>query len=67
MSAVNEEGPRGSYGCACVSRDARECALMRYGHGCDEQSGYYETCDCMCHQWDDDEDAQWDAPPSEQP
>lgn len=25
----NEEGPRGTYGCACVARDSVECAAIR--------------------------------------
>jgi hypothetical protein len=50
----NEEGPRGTYGCACVSRDARECAVMRYGHGSDiDRDGF--RCECLCHEWEDDD------------
>lgn len=53
--SVNEgtdtTGPRGTYGCACLDRDARECMRMRYGF-----IGYSsERCECLCHQWDDDE------------
>lgn len=45
------------YGCACVSRDARECALLRYGHYDEDPGGAYaESCECLCHTWDDDED-----------
>lgn len=45
-------GPRGTYGCACVSRDARNCALLRYGyHDCGDF-----RCECMCHEWGDDDD-----------
>lgn len=50
------------YGCACVSRDARECIALRYGIYRDE--GEHDTltdrgeqCECLCHyEWDDDED-----------
>lgn len=47
----NAVGPRGTYGCSCVSRDARNCSLMRYGYtaNCD---GFDEQCDCLCHQWE---------------
>lgn len=49
--ATDAEGPRGTYGCACQDRDARECIRMRYGF-----VGYSsERCECLCHQWDDDE------------
>lgn len=51
----DQDGPRGTYGCACVSRDARECVLMREGYRGDE-AGYYDTCECLCHQWRDDDD-----------
>jgi hypothetical protein len=51
----DQDGPRGTYGCACVSRDARECMLMREGYRGDE-AGYYDTCECLCHQWRDDDD-----------
>lgn len=40
------------YGCACVSRDARMCSVLRYGEDADER------CECLCHQWDDDEDCE---------
>ena len=45
----DEEGPRGTYGCACLSRDAVECAAIRYG-----MDHFGEACECICHQWDDD-------------
>ncbi len=49
-------GPAGTYGCACVSRDARNCTLMRYGW-CGNFGRADEACECMCHQWrEDDED-----------
>ena len=28
----DQEGPRGTYGCACVSREARTCLIVRYGY-----------------------------------
>lgn len=44
-------GPAGTYGCACTSRDAMFCFDDRYGH----HTG--ERCECMCHQWrEEDED-----------
>lgn len=58
------EGPRGTYGCACVSRDARECTARRYprlplGPGPDSGDEYAylfaESCQCLCHEWPDDE------------
>ena len=49
------EGPHGTYGCACVSCDARECVLMREGYRGDD-AGYYDTCECLCHQWSDDDE-----------
>lgn len=45
----NTSGPRGTYGCACVSRDASWCAKLRLGGDIDEQ------CECLCHQWRDDD------------
>ena len=47
-------GPRGTYGCACVSREARTCLIVRYGYR-ESMTGSDERCECMCHQWDDDE------------
>lgn len=42
------------YGCACVSRDARNCLLLRYGyHDCGDSS---ERCGCLCHDWGDDDE-----------
>lgn len=45
------DGPRGTYGCACVDRDAVQCAAIRYG-----MDHWGEPCECLCHQWDDDDD-----------
>jgi hypothetical protein len=45
------EGPAGTYGCACVSRNAFACSELRYGYR-DQQ----ERCDCLCHNWEDDDD-----------
>ena len=42
------------YGCACVSRDARNCILARYGYV--EHDAGDGRCECLCHQWDDEED-----------
>lgn len=62
---TDTEGPRGTYGCACRSRDARQCMALRYpdtafGPQPDDEAEYAylsaERCQCMCHQWDDDDD-----------
>ena len=47
----NTEGPRGTHGCACLDRDALQCAAIRYG-----MDHYGEPCKCPCHQWDDDDE-----------
>ena len=44
-------GPPGTYGCACFSDDAVECAAIRYG-----MDHWGEACECLCHQWRDDDD-----------
>lgn len=54
-------GPAGTYGCACVSRDARNCALIRYGYSAAVTDDGYR-CPCMCHQWDDDDDEAQGSP-----
>ncbi len=48
----DQEGPRGTYGCACVSREARTCLIVRYGYR-ESMTGSDERCECMYHQWDD--------------
>lgn len=50
------EGPSGTSGCACVSRDAAECHLHRYGIVAGDVSHGAEECYCLCHQWSDDDD-----------
>lgn len=56
----DQEGPRGTYGCACKSRDAAECHRVRYGIVAGDVSHGAEECYCLCHQWDDeDDDDQW--------
>lgn len=47
----NTDGPRGTYGCACLDRDSVQCAAIRYG-----MDHYGEACTCLCHQWSDDDD-----------
>lgn len=49
--ATDAEGPRGTYGCACLDRDSVQCAAIRYG-----MDHYGEACTCLCHQWGDDDD-----------
>ena len=50
--ARDTDGPAGTYGCACVSRDARNCIIARYGW-----RGNFGApdahCDCLCHKWDE--------------
>ena len=48
---ANTSGPRGTYGCACVSRNAFACAEIRDGY-CEEQ----RRCECVCHNWEDDDE-----------
>ena len=33
----DQDGPRGTYGCACVSDSARLCALLRYDRDIDSR------------------------------
>lgn len=40
------------YGCACVSIDAARCAWLRYADTGEDDS--YQ-CQCLCHDWDDEE------------
>lgn len=48
--------------CACVSRDARECADLRYGRYYDDvehsdEPGMRYECECVCHAgWEDDDE-----------
>jgi hypothetical protein len=49
--ATNACGPRGTYGCACVSRSGHACAELRYGY-----REIPEPCECLCHDWRDDDD-----------
>lgn len=46
-------GPSGTYGCACVSRHAKVCMLVRYGYAYLDAE---EQCECLCHQWDDEDE-----------
>lgn len=54
--ATNTSGPRGTYGCACVTDSARLCTLLRYGRDIDSHEQYDDDCECLCHQWRDDDD-----------
>jgi hypothetical protein len=54
--ATNACGPRGTYGCACKSRDAAECHRRRYGIVAGDVSHGTEECDCLCHHWSDDDE-----------
>ena len=49
---TNACGPRGTYGCSCLDRDSVQCAAIRYG-----MDHYGEACTCLCHHWEDDDDA----------
>ncbi len=51
----NTCGPAGTYGCACVSDNARNCALFRSGYHINAD-GFEEHCECLCHQWRDEDD-----------
>lgn len=44
------------YGCACKSRDAAECHRRRYGIVPGDVSHGAEECECLCHQWDDNDE-----------
>lgn len=48
---TNTDGPRGTYGCACVSDSAQACAEIRYGY-----RDIPEPCECLCHDWRDDDE-----------
>ncbi len=52
---TDTSGPRGTYGCACVSDSARMCTLLRYPERdvCDTGD---DNCECHCHQWRDEDD-----------
>lgn len=52
--ATDAEGPRGTYGCACPSRDGRICITLRYGEEAAEDLN--DRCQCLCHEWDDDDE-----------
>lgn len=52
----DQAGTRGTYGCACKSRDAAECHRMRYGIVAGDASHGAEECYCLCHQWSDDDE-----------
>ena len=54
--ATDTAGPRGTYGCACRSRDAAECHRRRYGIVAGDASHGAEECDCLCHNWSDDDE-----------
>lgn len=47
----DQEGPRGTYGCACAHHDGSMCAWIRYGG-----DGPEDPCECLCHGWPEDED-----------
>ena len=49
---TDAEGPRGTYGCACVSRDPRSCLVARS----DTLPSLGEQCECLCHGWSDEDD-----------
>lgn len=48
---TNTEGAQGTYGCACLDRDSVQCAAIRYG-----MDHWGECCQCLCHQWSDDDE-----------
>lgn len=52
----DQDGPRGTYGCACVADSARLCTLLRYDRDIDSRDQHDDDCECLCHQWRDDDD-----------
>lgn len=52
----DQDGPRGTYGCACVADSARLCTLLRYSRDIDSREQHDDDCECLCHQWRDDDD-----------
>lgn len=50
------DGPRGTYGCACVADSARLCTPLRYGRDIDSHEQHDDDCECLCHQWSDDDE-----------
>ncbi len=54
--ATDADGPRCTYGCACVADSARLCTLLRYGRDIDSHEQHDDDCECLCHQWRDDDD-----------
>ncbi len=54
--ATDAEGPRGTYGCACVADSARLCTLLRYDRDIDSREQHDDDCECLCHQWRDDDE-----------
>lgn len=53
-AGTNEEGPRGTYGCACVSSSPFVCLRLR--HEGDGNQDLSERCECLCHEWRDDDE-----------
>ena len=54
--ATNACGPRGTYGCACVADSPRLCTLLRYDRDIASREQHDDDCECLCHQWSDDDD-----------
>lgn len=53
---TNTHGPAGTYGCACVADSARLCTLLRYGRDIDSHEQRDDNCECLCHQWREEDD-----------
>lgn len=49
---TDTDGPAGTYGCACVSRDPRSCLIARS----DSLPSLGEQCECQCHGWSEHDD-----------
>lgn len=55
-SATDTSGPASTYGCACVCDNSFNCSLIRYGYRSND--GEPERCECLCHQWrNEDQDS----------
>lgn len=52
---VNQSGPQGTHGCACLSTDARMCYIVRNDVDPADDDLDDGRCECRCHTWEDEE------------